>query len=773
MDEQLILADPGFIRRTIASAYLAAPTVDATLGDIQLAAHQIDAAARILTLVDAHGGALLADATGLGKTYVAIAVARHAMPALVVAPAALRNMWRESLGRAGTRADVVSYESLSRGTVVGQRYALIILDEAHHARNPRSRRYAALAEITWGAKVLLLTATPVHNRARDIGSLLALFLGSCAFSMSRSEMSRLIVRRGARDFSMHDELPRLATPRWIDVPGNAETLHAIRSLPPAVPPADGSVAHALLILGLIRAWTSSEFALREMLKRRLRRAAAFASALEGGHQPERRELEAWLTFDDAIQLGFPELLAADAIVDVPRLSAALRAHVEGVRVVLRALDANERLTDESRITALRKICDRHASVPVVAFTQFADTARAMFRATAVDGGIALVTGSGARVASGSVTVDEIVRGFDLAHEGRTARRAFPLRLLIATDVLSEGLSLRRAGVLVHLDLPWTIARLEQRVGRLRRLGSIHREIHVYAIGPPLGARELVQVIRALQRKTRLSSGIVGGSELEATLPLLGSRLHRATERKSDRECVEQLRLVLSRWMQNETPFESADINKNGGVGVALVSMGATFRLVAVEATRVSEAVCDVLRVARAVSTSQRGAGESEHLGQAEHVVHAWMEQQRARALVHATAAAPSEVHARVLSRLNTHLGGARRADRASLGVRIARLRALVTAARGAGAERALQGLLDCTQSLDLDALELLLARRVSRRSQESTRIRLEAILVLDPAGDVVGAVREGTVNEDPIPTAGLRRPGRRQSSKRLAARDGA
>jgi hypothetical protein len=467
------------------------------------------------------------------------------------------------------------------------------------------------------------------------------------------------------------------------------------------------------------------------------------------------------------------LVAADAIEDVPRLSAALSAHVEGVRGVLRTLDGNQGVTDESRIAALRIICDRHGSVPVVAFTQFADTARAMFRATAGDGGVALVTGSGARVASGAVAVDEIVRGFDVAYDGQPARRAFPLRLLIATDVLSEGLSLRRAGVLVHLDLPWTIARLEQRVGRLRRLGSIHRDIHVYAIGPPVGARELVQVIRALQRKARLSSGIVGVSELDATLPLLGPRLHRATERKSDRECVEQLRLVLSRWVQNDTPLESADGHGNGGVGVALLSTGATFRLVAFEAARVSEAVCDVLRVARAVSTSQRGAGQSDHFGHAERVVRAWMEQQRARDLVHSTAVASSEVHATVLSRLNERLDSTRRADRASLGVRIAGLRERVSAARGAGAERAMQALLDRAQSLDLDALELLLARRVSRPSQEITRIRLEAILVLDTAGDVVGAVREGTVDEDPIPTAGWRRPGRRQSSRRLVARDGA
>jgi superfamily II DNA or RNA helicase len=743
VDEHLRPADPALVRRTIARTYLAAPRVDSQLGDIQLAAHQVDAAARILTLLDAHGGALLADATGLGKTFIAIAVARRARPALVVAPAALRSMWREALGRCDTDADIVSYESLSRGAVVRQQYTLVILDEAHHARNPRSRRYAALAELTWGAGVLLLTATPIHNRERDIGSLLALFLGSSALSMSPSERSHFIVRRAASDVPLRGTLPRLAKPQWIDVPRNADVLHAIRALPPAVPPADGSVAHALLLLGLIRAWTSSEFALREMLKRRLRRGAAFASALEGGHRPSRRELAAWLTFDDAIQLGFPELFAPNAITDVPKLSATLNAHVEGVRLVLRALDRNAGLTDAARIAALRQVCDRHDAIPVVAFTQFADTARATYRAMAGAGGVALVTGSGARIASGSVAVDEVVRGFDGQSDQGRAAKALPLELLIATDVLSEGLSLRRAGVLVHLDLPWTIARLEQRVGRLRRLGSIHREVNVYAIGPPVGARELVHVIHALQRKARLSSGVVGTSELAATVPLLGRRLYRATARKSDGQCVEALRLVLTRWAEGRTPSEcsDADASRHRPFGVALLSNGATFRLVAIEGGRVSETVCDVLHIAHAISIALGCNDASEHLVRVERDVRAWMEQQRARDMV-SPAATSSDAHAKVLARLNDLLHSARRADRPALGARIAGLRELVSAARGTGAEQALWTFLDRNPSLDCDALEALLAPRVGYRNREGTSIQLEAILALDTDGYAHAAIRE-------------------------------
>jgi superfamily II DNA or RNA helicase len=170
VDERLIAADPREVMRRMAEAYLAAPAITVELGEVCLAPHQVDAASLLLALLGEWGGAVLADATGFGKTFVAIAVARVMGPALVIAPAALRNMWKESLTRAGVVAGVESYERFSRGDfAVSERPALLVLDEAHHARNPRARRYAALADLAWGTKVLLLTATDSHNRARSAG----------------------------------------------------------------------------------------------------------------------------------------------------------------------------------------------------------------------------------------------------------------------------------------------------------------------------------------------------------------------------------------------------------------------------------------------------------------------------------------------------------------------------------------------------------------------------------------------------------------------------
>ena len=54
-----------------------------------------------------------------------------------------------------------------------------------------------------------------------------------------------------------------------------------------------------------------------------------------------------------------------------------------------------------------------------------------------------------------------------------------IRLLIGTDAASEGLNLQRLGTLINLDLPWTPSRLEQRKGRIQRIGQRRDVVDVY------------------------------------------------------------------------------------------------------------------------------------------------------------------------------------------------------------------------------------------------------------------------------------------------------
>ncbi|MBL8960309.1 MAG: hypothetical protein JNJ98_10690, partial [Gemmatimonadetes bacterium] len=160
----------------MAHAVRSTVVVPPTLGAVTLRPHQVEAAALVLERCRRLGGALLADPVGAGKTYTALACAPFYASTTVVAPAVLRDTWRRAIERTGLRATWLSIESLSRATPpLPPPRSLVIVDEAHHARNPATRRYQSLARLTWGADVLLLTATPVHNTARDLDALTALF----------------------------------------------------------------------------------------------------------------------------------------------------------------------------------------------------------------------------------------------------------------------------------------------------------------------------------------------------------------------------------------------------------------------------------------------------------------------------------------------------------------------------------------------------------------------------------------------------------------------
>ena len=105
--------------------------------------------------------------------------------------------------RARVDCDFISMERLSRGTpkpVIDP--DLVVVDEAHHFRNTRTRRYAAVAELCYRSWVLLLSATPLQNRRDDLVAQLALFLGDAASTGTDDDLARLIVRQRAADATL-------------------------------------------------------------------------------------------------------------------------------------------------------------------------------------------------------------------------------------------------------------------------------------------------------------------------------------------------------------------------------------------------------------------------------------------------------------------------------------------------------------------------------------------------------------------------------------------
>ena len=86
---------------------------------------------------------------------------------------------------------------------------------------------------------------------------------------------------------------------------------------------------------------------------------------------------------------------------------------------------------------------------------------------------------------------------------KDAVRRGEVRLLLGTDAASEGLNLQRLGTLVNLDLPWNPSRLEQRKGRIQRIGQVRSEVDVYNMRYANSVEDRVRELLS-QRLARIS-----------------------------------------------------------------------------------------------------------------------------------------------------------------------------------------------------------------------------------------------------------------------------
>jgi superfamily II DNA or RNA helicase len=82
-------------------------------------------------------------------------------------------------------------------------------------------------------------------------------------------------------------------------------------------------------------------------------------------------------------------------------------------------------------------------------------------------------------------------------------------LLIATDVLSEGVNLQQARHIINYDLPWNPMRLVQRHGRIDRIGSDHAEVFIRCYFPDQHLEALLGLEERLQRKLKQAAAAVG------------------------------------------------------------------------------------------------------------------------------------------------------------------------------------------------------------------------------------------------------------------------
>jgi superfamily II DNA or RNA helicase len=473
--------------------------------------HQPRSFRRVLAALRRHRGALLADPVGSGKTFVALAAAAVLNPRSSTAclvPATLVTQWRSVAARLGVRVSVASHQQASRGRLpVGTR-GLVIVDESHHFRNPRTRRYHHVAPWLIGRPTLLVTATPVVNRLEDLAHQLllgvrddalladgvisleaALTAGNGAAALGRLVIEEpLAGRRPARicRVSRADERECTAVEQamgWID----RLSLSCHRPT-------------AALVRGTLRrAAGSSPAALHGALRRYRTLLLHARDAARTGRTLGRAELRRFAgELQDQLVLWelLPETGAAIDLdlADLGRIDAAIDAAAGASRAPDAKLERLQAILADGR--------------PTIVFVSRRETVRHLRERL---GGPPIAWCTGERAGLGRSAVPRAVVLGWFRTGGSPAVGPDPA-CLVVTDVAAEGLDLQRAARVVHYDLPWTPMRLEQREGRAVRLGSVHGEVEVVRFALPAALESTLRVDEGLKRKAALPTRAGLGQE---------------------------------------------------------------------------------------------------------------------------------------------------------------------------------------------------------------------------------------------------------------------
>lgn len=616
---------------------------------------QEDAAFRVIQLLNRRGrGALLADAVGLGKTYIAMAVINHYLyvhaeqrrgrgkPVLLVVPASLEEMWTRELEQKGLlwACEVLTMQRLRSdfqpATCGGA--DLVVIDEAHRLRGGGTWFRKAIDLVRAGdrpedKRVLLLTATPVNTGMSDLVNLLRVLtknhrsvwapeIADFERHLKRVErgeadpfpvLDRSLVRRSRSDILRAQEeahaagqdvpavqLPERALAHVDHEYGGREDLFetfaaALRSLalvpydlerfrhdggPPteqlelhdaagevlddedrdlAIRP--GSLA-ALLAMGLLVRFQSSLAAIRRSLRRVDAVMSRFSDALaldpprlldlqgspdvrrllhresqlpdrDEGEEPEAGDPldEAW----EAALAQMAELPDADSY-DLERIRQAL---AQDRRLIAGLLDALPPEAEDGKVAALidalarppaesRKGSPGLAGRRALIFTQFRDTARYLSERLG-DGGHPnlLIEGSVLPQQRAELTAwFDPDRHDEHAMQARAQGEAEPL-LLVSTDVLAEGHNLQLAEVVVNYDLHFNPQIAVQRAGRIDRLGSPHRKVHLVSFLPPEPLERHIGLLARLDERFRRIHGLGLGDE--QVTPLAADRQAQTLE----------------------------------------------------------------------------------------------------------------------------------------------------------------------------------------------------------------------------------------------------
>lgn len=478
--------------------------------------HQIKVAEQVLSR-GMLGRAILADEVGLGKTIEAgivlkeLSVRGLARRVLILTPAALVDQWQGELEskffeRFDTPTDPRDWARMPRAIasidrargkkhrkhVLQQRWDLVIVDEAHKIKNHKTAAYDLVSRIERNY-ILLVTATPLQNDLRELYNLVNLLrpgqLGTWR-EFRENYLTRGDLRR-PRDPEAIKDLTASVMVRT----RRASVADAVRLPPrhPVHPPLNLTGPEATLYREVV-------LFLRELYRHGFHKP----SADERAEDQARRKRRTGKGIQSLERIRLCRRLCSSA----KALAESLKTVASGELVLpefrQRALDlatAAKNVTDHAKLNLVTEMLGK-TNDRVIVFSEHLPTISLIKHGVQECGRIpVLFHGKMSRHS----------RAVNLARF-----REDPSSVFVATRAGTEGLNLQFCNKMVNYDLPWNPMVIEQRIGRIHRIGQ---ERETYIINLAASGTVEQRVLELLDQKIRLFELVVG--ELDVILGEFG------------------------------------------------------------------------------------------------------------------------------------------------------------------------------------------------------------------------------------------------------------
>ena len=454
--------------------------------------HQIETALKALR--DMRGRALLADEVGLGKTIEAGIIMKELLlrglvrSVLVLTPASLTEQWREELenkfhesfrvmetpaqwqeiqgeeyGRWITSIDRAKLKQHS-DAILAREFDLLVIDEAHKLKNRSTLAWQFVNQVR-KRYVLLLTATPVQNDLMELYSLITI-LAPGQLGTVRAFRRHFLEQADARQPKNTRSLRRLLNDVMIR---NRRSKVDIQ-----FPKRQAAIYH----LSLSQAEWQLYADVTDYIRRRFRDVDS-SKHLRLTLVTLQRELS-----------SSPQAVAATL-----RKMVQDGAHSENTRAELqRFLTLAESIPTGRKLHAVKEILERYPGKFLI-FTEYRHT---------LDTIVQQLHGWGVKAVGfhGGLNIEQ--------KEAAVAAFKKDMRVMVSTESGAEGRNLQFCHQLINYDLPWNPMRVEQRIGRLHRLGQ-HKDVIIFN----LSCNETIEahVIELLARKIRMFELVIGELDL--------------------------------------------------------------------------------------------------------------------------------------------------------------------------------------------------------------------------------------------------------------------